>query len=359
MVEITIITASMMLLRNEFTTKQLGLLSGLVGYFLILWAIRGLPDPKGARDLLSPMIFFCLGLRFGSVEGSKVLLMHVSAAVLIVAAFEFADPEGFVSLFPVFDYYMSKGMISVSDIDKVTNGLYISGMRPEGRSMFPILGDHRLSSLFLEPVSMGNFGVVVAIWALSREWHQRSQIVVGMIISMSVIIATDSRFAALTVSFILILRASPVWKIDNVVLVMPCLVAALLASLAAMDSTGVYADNLYGRLLYSGSVLLAMNPLGIFGLEVWNTSSTEDAGYAYALQAFGLPGCIVMWLVFSLMPSPTYSAQRMKLFTAVYICFILGISGTSLFSIKTAALLWFLIGYEFQSPRVPSDGRSH
>jgi putative polymerase len=50
-------------------------------------------------------------------------------------------------------------------------------MRPEGfnggRNLLPFLGNHRVSSIFLEPASAGNFGIIVFMWALVRSLMER------------------------------------------------------------------------------------------------------------------------------------------------------------------------------------------
>ena len=78
----------------------------------------------------------------------------------------------FLKVFGVAEYYVARGTLEVSDwaLD-VSQGLMVSGFRPgdEGRSLLPFLGDHRVSSLFLEPSSLGNFGALVTLWAVVRS----------------------------------------------------------------------------------------------------------------------------------------------------------------------------------------------
>ena len=50
--------------------------------------------------------------------------------------------------------------------------LFISGMRYEGRTLLPFLGEHRVSSIFLEPVSVGNFGAICFAWVTLRHWRR-------------------------------------------------------------------------------------------------------------------------------------------------------------------------------------------
>ena len=69
-----------------------------------------------------------------------------------------------------------------------------------------------------------------------------------------------------------------------------------------------------------------------------------DSGYAYALANFGLPMCVLLWLAFVAFPARNEPALRFKLLLGVYACALLCVSGSSLFSLKTAALAWFALG---------------
>ena len=74
-----------------------------------------------------------------------------------------------------------------------------------------------------------------------------------------------------------------------------------------------------------------------------------DAGYGYALVKVGLVGLAAIWALFIYAPVFDGDAWRFKNFVAFYIVFLLTVSA-SLFSIKTAALLWFLYG-SVEQPR--------
>jgi putative polymerase len=68
-----------------------------------------------------------------------------------------------------------------------------------------------------------------------------------------------------------------------------------------------------------------------------------DSGYSYVLMKIGLVGFAAMWALFVYAPVGDKEAWRFKNFIAVYVVSLLVISA-SIFSIKTAALLWFLYG---------------
>ncbi len=70
-----------------------------------------------------------------------------------------------------------------------------------------------------------------------------------------------------------------------------------------------------------------------------------DSGYAYVIYASTILGMIVLWLFVSLAASQDKpKLLRCNLLLNIYIFSSLTVSGNSVFSIKTAALLWLLVG---------------
>ena len=82
-----------------------------------------------------------------------------------------------------------------------------------------------------------------------------------------------------------------------------------------------------------------------------------DVGYGYVLVQIGLLGMAAMWALFAYAPVPDTNTWRFKNFVTFYLIFLLAISA-SLFSIKTAALLWFLYGTLHNPNRAASDSPS-
>jgi putative polymerase len=76
---------------------------------------------------------------------------------------------------------------------------------------------------------------------------------------------------------------------------------------------------------------------------LFSSGYAGDSGYGYVLVKVGLVGLAAIWALFTYAPVFDEDAWRFKLFIVFYIVFLLTISA-SLFSIKTAALLWFLYG---------------
>ena len=74
----------------------------------------------------------------------------------------------------------------------------VSGFRPadQGRTLLSFLGDHRVSSLFLEPSSLGNFGALVTLWAVVRSRMEGRLYLWCVLGGLALLILSDTRFDA-------------------------------------------------------------------------------------------------------------------------------------------------------------------
>ena len=87
--------------------------------------------------------------------------MYVATGIILVfALFEYFYLDAYLKVFSVTEYYVARGTLDALDPSlQWAHGLMLSGMRPpeQGRELLPFLGDHRVSSLFLEPIGLGQF----------------------------------------------------------------------------------------------------------------------------------------------------------------------------------------------------------
>jgi putative polymerase len=106
------------------------------------------------------------------------------------------------------------------------------------------------------------------------------------------------------------------------------------------------SSELAGRLTHTAYSLAELDPWQVFGLkisDVFGGGYAGDSGYGYLLVKVGLVGLTAIWTLFVYAPIFDRDAWRFKIFIAFYVVALLSISA-SLFTIKTAALLWFLYG---------------
>jgi putative polymerase len=322
--------------------------------FLLLALVKGSFDPKTLRDPLLAIAFVMLGLRYGGFERARRAFFIVSGVVLAVALFEFLAPRAYTGLFNIIQFYAARGMVDANQIQHLDSAFFISGARTDGRMLLPFLGDHRVSSIFLEPVSMGNFGALALIFALSLDRGHWRTIAGAAAVGIITIVLSDARFGSLAAILFVLARLLPLSWMRISLPFLPLIAISVLLAFAWSDIRA--GDDLPTRLAASGRVLLDMSPSTIFGLSSYERT-TFDAGYAYAFSAFGLPLCALLWAAFVMLPAPSRTAQRFKILLGLYMCALLCISGTSLFALKTAGLVFFMTGALAMSRAVASPAR--
>jgi putative polymerase len=121
----------------------------------------------------------------------------------------------------------------------------------------------------------------------------------------------------------------------------PFLILASVIGLAVLlPGTG---DTLLGRLSTSGLALLHFDGWMLMGLS-GPLPGFGDMGYAYVISRFGIPLCLVLITALFTLPMGDERGQRFRALAVLYIFTNFAVSGTSVFALKTAGVLWFLMG---------------
>lgn len=316
------------------------LLAIFLSYAAMLMAMRPLIDPKAVRDFLIPVAFYLLGKSCNDPRLADRAALLSGIVVVAFGLFEFLALDVFLTYFNIIKYYVARGSVAPSDISAQTGALFTSGLRPDARTLLPFLGSHRASSVFLEPVSTGNFGAILYIWALNRPAMAKRWLT--MLAGVTAIVLSDSRFGAsvcivATVAYL----AAPITP-RFVWLAAPFVLLTGFAIYGFTSAEVRWENNFAGRMLWTARLITSLSPAAIFGLSP-DKPFLSDSGYAYALNQIGLVGVVGFWSLFIFAPERSPRAWRFKVCVATYICLLMIVSD-SVFSIKTAALLWFMTG---------------
>jgi putative polymerase len=329
--------------------KRLPLGFYLAGVLLLINAValgllRDSTDPKPLRDLLVPLVFLGVGASIANEAVADRVLKTAVWLVLAVGFFEFLALDAFMRVFDIQSYFLARGVgdpnIGLYRQDK----LVASALRPDGigRTILPFLGPHRASSVFVEPVSFGNFAVICAAWGLAKgreAWRSGAFFVAAALVML---VLCDSRFGLLSIAVLALLRLVVVRGGEPIGIAFPFACVGILIGMAAV--LGVeYTDSVLGRLTLTGDTLRSMPGGGLFGVAA-SARRYYDMGYPYALANFGLVACLAIWAAFWLLPRQFPVAQRFHLYVALYLALLLCVSGDSAFAFKTSAVLWFLLG---------------
>jgi putative polymerase len=327
-------------LRLEF----IALVALTVAYLLLLAILRNQLDPKGFRDVLIPLLFYGIGRQIGDIKYADRVLKVAVLLVLAFGFFELLFLDAFSRVFNIFSYYVSQGSLQAGSNWAKDSVLGLNGTRPEGigRTILPsLLGNHRVSSVFLEPVSLGNFAVITAAWGLAKRREDFRDMAFFVGAALIMIALADSRYGMITLTLLVAVRLLP-WHRNAWMIVLPLASVGLLLGIGNFY-TGGYGDNVIGRLYVSGVTLMDLNLGSIFGLDGFNVAY-GDMGYPTLLTRWGALLCIFLWCAFWMVRMEDERGDRFRAFTTLYMSLILCVSGTSLFALKTAGILWFLVG---------------
>ncbi|MGH6951588.1 MAG: hypothetical protein ACREH4_11975, partial [Vitreimonas sp.] len=127
------------------------LLLALAVNFLALAALSERLELKAVRDPLVLVTFAALGWRYGSFARARAAFFIVAAIVLAVGLLELIAPGLYTEALNVLQFYNARGMVAAHDLARLDSDFFISGTRAGERMLLPLLGDHRVSSIFLEP----------------------------------------------------------------------------------------------------------------------------------------------------------------------------------------------------------------
>jgi putative polymerase len=318
---------------------------GLTSWIVLTWLIRQRIDLKSVRDLMIPILFVSLGRFVADSQFADRCLRNITVLVLAIALLEVVFTTAYGLFFNTFSFYAGLGSIRESAAMFDGQTLTLNGFRPEGigRTLLPaILGAHRTSSLFLEPVSLGNFAIILLAWSLSGPWRTfGKQALLMCMAALALIVLSDSRFGMLMAVLLLTYRLLPMPAFRWVAPAFPFALFAAIVGVAWLFP--MEGDNLVGRIAASGQALLRFNEailLGLYG----PLPGFGDMGYAYVLSRFGVLAVIALIGVLFLLPVTSERAGRFRALIVLYFFSSLAISGTSVFALKTAGLMWFLFG---------------
>jgi putative polymerase len=349
--EIIISAVAFTLSRKVINDRALMVMMIIVAYLLALWLLRQGSGPKIVRDLMIPFVYYYLGVARGTPERVDRLVRILLIIVLAIALLEWLNLELYTKLLNVSDYFLAKGMISESETESSVTGtgvgLYISGMRIDGRNFLPflepLLGLHRISSVFLEPIELSNFAAICYAWLLCRfRAHSLPNTLGYMAISFALIAFCDSRFASMVCMVITLFHLVGVSRQTLFVTFLPIVICGLTLLRTFLWRPVVVGDDLMGRLYTSGSLLASFTMSEWFGLRE-SLGPIGDAGYAYLVTYAGFLGAALLWVCFLAGSGATPLAKSVRGAIAIYLTLLLTVSYGS-FSIKTAALLWFIYG---------------
>ena len=173
-------------------------------YFFAVMTFRGAFDAKIVHDVLTPIIFFFVGSYCGTLRSADKLVTFLIFLAFGVALFEWIALDTYLSYFNVLQYYVARGTetnlagdiasgIFITDPSSGSS-LFVNATRFQARTLLPFLGEHRVSGIFLEPVSVGNFGAIAFAWVLLRDYRRVWVFITKILAILTILVLADARF---------------------------------------------------------------------------------------------------------------------------------------------------------------------
>lgn len=300
-------------------------------------------QPKYIRDVMIIPVFLLLGMASSEQHLARTVLI-VQTIVIIVLLIEALMPGLHSKLFNIQNYYINTRGTRADQFYNTNSDLFISATRPDARYL-PFITEARMSSVFLEPVSLGNYcSIIVAFTASCFRRLGWSATIYLALTTMLLLAGCDGRLALLA-SVIIVAAAflTPYLPPFSAIIYLP-LAALSLFGVAGLVGLKAGTDDFAGRL--AGTVELGhrFDFLDFLGLSNQYVDATVDSGLAYLIVTQSLPGLILLWTFIAWHVSEKTAEQvRFTHALCIYLTLSMLVS-FSLLTIKTASLLWFIQG---------------
>jgi len=323
----------------RLTIQEQFSLGAMLLLLLMGTAINGF-DAKAIYDCVFIPLYIALGR---SARFVKPMWMHcLLIAVCLVVALEAVAPTAFTTLAnPSRVLIATRSWVANAGLSaKMQDGLYAGAYR-SGGSFFAI-SSHRVGGPFLEPLSLGYFGFIMAAY-YGAVYNGRMIVRLGCIaVCLLLALISDSRAASALIAlsaviFLLRIRLNPL--------------AAFVAPVIVLVGTGLYYAFSHGddssELVYRiGLTFDVISQTSVWNLLIGNVFSERigDSGILYMMRAMGFLGIFVGIFHYSgIWTRRPGGNATLSGIISFYITAML-LFGGAVFSIKTASLLGFLVG---------------
>jgi putative polymerase len=344
--EILLLTFSFVfLLRKGLYEEDMAPLAYLVATILLtvyVVAINRSGYIDHLRNVLIIFAFVVMG-RWTNERTLKLTFKVCCLVVLAVLVCEIISTPAYVGLLHPAEYFQNtRGVPPATYSD---SGLFRGALGFEGRFSFGLI-DHRSSSIFLEQVSLANFCGVIVIYLISfgnRLTLSDRLIFIGTVVLILVTNDTRTMLIFTIVSAMGYVVYPWIPKICDFFMMPTIIVIGFVIHAFRPDA---HEDDFVGRI--SGTVrnILDMDLPATLGLELDRATTFVDSGYVYITYGATIFGLVLFWLFVSFYPAGrTPNQKRLCHALSLFMFLNLMIGSTAIFSMKTAGILWLLVGF--------------
>lgn len=315
------------------------MLAVLLGYVLSGLFHQEL-DARSLYDVMVIPIFMLLGM---TMHRFRSWMINVPMAVVtIVALADGLLRDQFAAIVNPLSYYRSTRtwVAAQSSAFSEDSGLYVGADR-SGGSIFSFISDHRVGSIFLEPLSLGYFAVIATIAYAIVYRDNRGKFLAGAALCIFLTLLADTRTAAfLVVVFVLTVFVTK--HVSRLLVALVPLAILVLGGLIYLR-TGGGGGELTFRLGLTYKAFLQTNSISFLVGDV-SSEQIYDSGLIAIIHNIGVISTLILiYLVSGVLTSTWRNFSYVPLLAILYVMVTL-LFGGAVFSIKTAALFGFMVG---------------
>lgn len=302
--------------------------------------------PKSLRDMILVAVFFMIG---GTVTERNLIasFRFVTAAILSFLLIEGWMTELYVSLFEPADYYTNTRGLAQRDSD--TSGLFQNAQMFGGRFSFGVFETHRLSSLFLEQVSLANFSIILAVflstfWEKLNKWEK-----IFYVVTIAMILLTNNSRTASAMCGIVLVSHFVVPYLPRYIhmLYMPLILlfSAIFFYDPSVAGTHLEGDNLKGRIGHTMANMANMGTGYFTGGTLDQIYRMFDSGFTYLIMTQTIFGLIAFWLFTGLAVKPSDASNKRFNSGFMLYLYLNMLTSVAIFTIKVSAPILLIAGY--------------
>lgn len=299
--------------------------------------------PDFFRNMAIIAAFTAVGYR-SDPRQIQLIFRVVSLIVLLVLLIEIIHLPLYVSIFQPASYLQaSRGLEEFSLND---TGLFANALGFQDRFSFGVFNGPRTSSIFLEQVSLPGFASVLLIFLLGN-WPtlKRLEKIIYVALVFLIVLSNNSR----TTSALLVLNAIGYFIYAYITSRLTAMILPLVLIVSFVivgpNAVALGSDDFIGRLSVTVAHLTHLSASEFLTGSLAKVAHSYDSGYFYLIVSSSIVGLFAFWAYVTFFPADRTSAQRRVHWgLAVYVYLWLLIGGTAIFTMKTAALLWLVVG---------------
>jgi hypothetical protein len=299
------------------------------------------------RNILIICVFFLVGSRLSEEHIHKVFL-YISFVIVFFLIIEILMLELYVGLFEPALYYQNTRGVEIKEFNQT--GVFGNAEGFAGRFSYGVFSGPRTSSIFLEQVGLANFCTVLGVYFMVFQTKLTNRMKI-FYISLIVLICLSNEtrvgsFIAL-VLFVIGLCKAYIPAYSNLLVPLAVLLIGLFITGFWGEATG---DNFLGRINLSFGHFVDLDILDYLGLGVLKINQLWDSGFGYLFASYTVfGGTVFICFTLFILKQISIESRLCALGLSIYIFVNLMIGGNAIYSIKTAALLWLLVGFIYNS----------